>query len=131
MFFHFCVRVRFRGNLFSEPLLRNRFRAFILWALHSNGHCLQSPRLAKGLYATISHGYASITRGVGLKELLRHSCMKLLPFFFTYTGQYIILVNALQSACSRQFVDVVVQIFWNSESALNLEIIRTLQPVYT
>jgi hypothetical protein len=61
---------------------------------------------------TIFYGY--ITRGFWLKELLRHSCIKLFPIFLD-TGQYIILVNALQSACSRQFVDVVVKISWNSE----------------
>ena len=42
--------------------------------------------------------------------LLRHSCRKIFTNFFTNTGQYIIPVNAFQSACSGQFVDVVVQI---------------------
>jgi hypothetical protein len=54
-------RVLFRGNVFTGPLLRNGLYnpvvlllpACMLWALPSNGSCLQSYRLATGLYATI------------------------------------------------------------------------------
>jgi hypothetical protein len=55
------ARVTFRGNMFTEPLLRNGLnnpviillRACMFWALPSNCRCLQSHRLATGLYATI------------------------------------------------------------------------------
>jgi hypothetical protein len=55
------------ANVFSHPLLRNRLhnpvvlllRAYMLRALPSNGRCLQSHRLAAGLYATI---YFSISQ---------------------------------------------------------------------
>jgi hypothetical protein len=53
--FYFCVRVRFRGNVFIEPFLRNG--SLFIRLLHSNGctRCLfQGLCLATGLYATVS-----------------------------------------------------------------------------
>jgi hypothetical protein len=57
----YCCERCFRGKVFTEPLLRNGLhntivlllRACMLRALHSNGRCLQSHRLIRGLYATI------------------------------------------------------------------------------
>jgi hypothetical protein len=61
-FFYCCARVRFRGNVFTEPLLRNGLhnpvviflRTCMSRASPSNGRCLQSHRLATGLYSTVS-----------------------------------------------------------------------------
>jgi hypothetical protein len=61
LLFYCCVRVRFRGKVFIEPLLINGLhnpvvlllRAHMLRALSSNGRCLQTHRLTTGLYATI------------------------------------------------------------------------------
>jgi hypothetical protein len=58
--FNCYVGVRCRGNVFTEPLLRDGLhnsvvlllRASMLRALPNNGRCLQSHRLATGLYAT-------------------------------------------------------------------------------
>jgi hypothetical protein len=60
-FVYRCAHVRVSWNVFTEPLLRNRLhnhvvlllRACMLQVLPSNGRCLQSHRLATGLYATI------------------------------------------------------------------------------
>jgi hypothetical protein len=57
----YCRVTCFHGNVFTEPLLRNRMHnivvlllhACMLQALSSNSNCLQSPRLAMGLYTTI------------------------------------------------------------------------------
>jgi hypothetical protein len=60
-FFYCCASVRFRWNVFTEPLLRNGLhnpvvlllRACMLRALPNNGRCLQTHRLATGLYVTL------------------------------------------------------------------------------
>jgi hypothetical protein len=49
---------RFRGNVFSDPLLRNGLHYNVVLLLHamiallSNGSCLHSHRVATGLYVT-------------------------------------------------------------------------------
>jgi hypothetical protein len=56
LFFYCCARVPFRGNVFTEPLPRNGLHKVVVLlvrALPSNGRCLQSSRLAKGVYAII------------------------------------------------------------------------------
>jgi hypothetical protein len=60
-FFYCCALVLFRGNGLTELLLRNGLHNLVvlllrvskLLALPSNGRCLQSRRLAIGLYTTI------------------------------------------------------------------------------
>jgi hypothetical protein len=60
--FYCFAHVHFRGNVFTDPLVRNGWhnpivllsRACMLWALSNNGCCLQSHHLARGLYVTIS-----------------------------------------------------------------------------
>jgi hypothetical protein len=64
--FYRCACVCFRGNMFTKPFLRNGLhnpvvlllRACMLQTLQGNGRCLQSHRLATGLYATIIFIYS-------------------------------------------------------------------------
>jgi hypothetical protein len=61
-FFYYCTRVGFRGNVFTEPLLRNGLHnpiVLLLRALSGNGRYLQSHRLAMGLYVTTFMVYSS------------------------------------------------------------------------
>jgi hypothetical protein len=54
--FYCYVHVRFRGNVFTEPLIGNGLYnpvVILLRALPSNGRCLHSHRLAMGLYVTV------------------------------------------------------------------------------
>jgi hypothetical protein len=63
------MSVRFRGNVFTEPLIRKGLHnsvvlllhACMLRALHSNDRCLQSHCLATGLYAVIIIWIQTIT----------------------------------------------------------------------
>jgi hypothetical protein len=90
LFSYCCSRVRFRGNVITESLLRKglhnpvdlSLRECTLRPFSSNGRCLHNHRLATGLYAAtqLSHHFTSALKPATQKFLTVVSTTSACPF---------------------------------------------------